>query len=97
VDVVEAFWRAQDALHGYEIKKRTKRTGPTVYNNLDRLKELGWIAGAWEASNPEPGRPPRRIYRLTPDGRVQAEKLLISTGRIKTDEDFHPVTNGGDL
>lgn len=97
VDVVEAFWYACGALHGYEIKKLTKRSGPTVYNNVDRLTNLGWIVGTLETSNPEPGRPPRRMYCLTPKGKSAAEQLLIRAGRIDADENFDPATTGGGI
>lgn len=69
-------------MHGHRIKKLTKRSGPTVYNNLDRLSAAGWITGAWQA-NPETGLPARQVYRFTPEGRDAAEDLLIKAGRIK--------------
>jgi hypothetical protein len=32
-------------LYGRAIVKATKRSGPTVYGILDRLKGIGWITG----------------------------------------------------
>jgi DNA-binding PadR family transcriptional regulator len=73
--LVQAFGDQQD-VHGWAIMRSAKRSGPTVYGVLDRLEDAGWISGWWEERNPEPGRPPRRLYRLTPTGRVAAQRLL---------------------
>lgn len=84
LDVLEVFWQADEPLHGHRIKKLTKRSGPTVYNNLDRLAKSQWIVGTWQG-NPEAGLPARRVYNLTPEGRAEAEKILIRAGRIRVD------------
>jgi PadR family transcriptional regulator, regulatory protein PadR len=81
LDVLEVFLRAFDddddgELHGWAIMKATKRSGPTVYGVLDRLEEMGWISGRWEDQNPEPSKPRRRFYRITPTGEVSARGLL---------------------
>jgi PadR family transcriptional regulator, regulatory protein PadR len=81
LDILEAFWNARGPLHGYVIKKITRRSGPTVYNNLDRLAHAGWIAGAWE-ENPLGGLPSRCSYRLTSEGRIAAGEILARSGRI---------------
>jgi PadR family transcriptional regulator, regulatory protein PadR len=62
--------------HGWAIMKGVKRSGPTVYGVLDRLEEAGWISSRWERENPDPKRPRRRSYRLTPNGTAQARALL---------------------
>lgn len=56
--------------------KATKRSGPTVYGVLDRLEGIGWISGRWEEENPEPGKPRRRLYSITPTGVVGAREIL---------------------
>ena len=66
------------ALHGWEIMKLTRRSGPTVYGTIDRLEDAGWITGRWEQENPEPNRPRRRFYRLTPNGVAEVRKLLAA-------------------
>ena len=81
LDVLQALWEADEALHGHKIKKLTKRSGPTVYNNLDRLADAGWITGTWQ-ENPESGLPPRQAYRFTPEGQAAAEEVLVRAGRI---------------
>ncbi len=65
-------------LHGWQIMKDTKRTGPTVYGVLERLEELGWIASYWEAQQADDNRPRRRLYRLTDNGRTQVCELLAA-------------------
>jgi PadR family transcriptional regulator, regulatory protein PadR len=79
LDVLEVFLLAfgnRDELHGWAIMKATKRSGPTVYGVLDRLEDDGWISGRWEDENPEPGKPRRRFYRLTPTGVIGARDIL---------------------
>ncbi len=82
LDVLEVFLQAlddhddQDDLHGWAIMKATKRSGPTVYGVLDRLEDIRWISGRWEEENPEPGKPRRRLYRLTPTGVIGAREIL---------------------
>jgi DNA-binding PadR family transcriptional regulator len=50
--------------------------GPgTVYPILERLTEHGWAA-SWEETEPHPGRPARRYYRLTDDGRARTLAAL---------------------
>jgi PadR family transcriptional regulator, regulatory protein PadR len=98
LDVLEVLWESDEAVHGHEIKKRTKRTGPTVYNNLDRLQRAGWIAGRWERDDPQSGRPRRRVYQLTPEGWTLAEDLLVRAGRIQRGGGLRPADNpGGNL
>lgn len=68
--------QASEELHGWEIMKRSGRSGPTVYQILERLGDAGWLEARWEAHHPEPGKPRRRFYRLTPNGTVEARTLL---------------------
>ena len=95
LDILQAFWEADGPLYGHKIKKLTKRSGPTVYNNLDRMAQAGWIAGAWQA-NPEAGLPSRHAYQLTPGGLAAAEELLTKAGRLPSNDDLSTV-NGGEL
>lgn len=79
LDVVEVLLQAateDTELHGWAIMKATKRSGPTVYGVLDRLEDMGWITGHWEDQNPEPNKPRRRFYRVTPTGTVEAQQIL---------------------
>jgi DNA-binding PadR family transcriptional regulator len=74
--LLQAFDSRADDLHGWAIMKATKRSGPTVYGVLDRLADIGWISGWWENENPEPGKPRRRLYSITPTGVIGAQEIL---------------------
>ena len=98
LDVVELFLQAFDdevELHGWEIMKTTKRAGPTVYGVLDRLEDAGWITGWWEDRNPEPGKPPRRLYQLTPTGVLAARDLLTERRPNALRRPLRPVPHLG--
>jgi DNA-binding PadR family transcriptional regulator len=65
-------------LYGLEIvRTRGLEPGP-IYPILQRLRGAGWVSDRWE--DPEPahteGRPPRRCYRLTVEGRARAVQTL---------------------
>ena len=80
LDVLEVLVSALDSgsdLHGWAIMKAAKRSGPTVYGVLDRLEDMGWVTGHWEAQNTEPSKPRRRFYEITPTGRIGATELLL--------------------
>jgi PadR family transcriptional regulator PadR len=75
-EFLDAFAHGQE-LHGWEIMKRTKRSGPTVYGVLERLEDRGWIVGSWEEQPADANTPRRRYYRLTPNGKAFAEQTII--------------------
>jgi PadR family transcriptional regulator, regulatory protein PadR len=66
-------------LHGYEITRLTGVAPGTLYPMLIRLEEQGLLSADWEES-PEPGRPPRHIYRLTSLGRARVRELMDDAG-----------------
>jgi PadR family transcriptional regulator PadR len=79
LDVLEVLLQAfanHDDLHGWAIMKATKRSGPTIYGVLDRLEDANWVSGRWEDENPEPGKPRRRLYSITPTGLIDAREIL---------------------
>jgi predicted ArsR family transcriptional regulator len=57
--------------HGYDLSRETGLKSGTLYPLLIRLTERGWLETRWEDS-PEPGRPPRHLYRLTAEGKARA-------------------------
>lgn len=65
-------------LYGLEIVKASGLEPGTIYPILQRLRGAGWVTDRWE--DPEPahteGRPPRRYYRLTMEGRARAVNAL---------------------
>lgn len=76
VDVVDALTRAEGKLHGWALAERCGQTTPNVYRALERLRTAGWVAYEWEAENPEPGRPRRRLYWLTGEGWLRGPALV---------------------
>ena len=79
LDVLELLCHAFDAraeVHGWAIMKATKRSGPTVYGVLDRLEDRGWVEARWEDQHPDANTPRRRLYQLTPTGKIEARSLL---------------------
>jgi PadR family transcriptional regulator, regulatory protein PadR len=61
-----ARWR-----HGYDLGAETGLKAGSLYPILVRLADRGLLEAAWEEA-PPPGRPPRHLYRLTPQGRELA-------------------------
>jgi len=76
LDVLEVLLDAPSELHGWAIMKAATRSGPTVYQVLERLTEIGWVSARWEAQHPDPGKPRRRFYRLTPVALPAARALV---------------------
>jgi len=76
--LLEAFDNDKQELYGWAIIKAVARSGPTVYGVLDRLEDVDWITSRWENHNPQPNKPRRRFYRLTPTGAVSAARLLTA-------------------
>jgi PadR family transcriptional regulator, regulatory protein PadR len=66
--------------YGLEIVNASGVEAGTIYPILQRLRDAGWVKDRWE--DPEPahieGRPARRYYRLTMEGRARAVHALQS-------------------
>lgn len=52
--------------YGYDLSRNTGLKSGTLYPILMRLAGRKLLDTAWEAA--EMGKPPRHLYRLTPDG-----------------------------
>jgi PadR family transcriptional regulator PadR len=69
--------------HGYEIARRVKKLSSSalelgenrLYPSLKTLEDEGAVEAMWE---PQDGRPPRKVYRLTADGRRVLESKRSS-------------------
>lgn len=57
-------------LSGWPITRTAQVSAARTYRVLDRLEDAGLVVGEWEARGD--GRPRRRFYRLTPQGRQWA-------------------------
>ena len=73
--------RARQWSHGYDLSKETGLKSGTLYPLLMRLADQGLLEADWRES-PQPGRPPRHVYRLTASGRAFAKEALQS--RLRT-------------
>ena len=70
---------AERPLHGYGIAKviRERSAGALkagegqLYPILHRMEDAGWLAADWE---PQEGKPPRKVYELTEEGRAELAK-----------------------
>jgi len=60
--------------HGYELSKETGLKSGTLYPLLMRLSDQGLLDSQWREPA-RPGRPPRHVYRLTPQGLALARHL----------------------
>jgi PadR family transcriptional regulator, regulatory protein PadR len=80
--------RYGEELYGFELSKASGLAAGTIYPILQRLTAAGWVSARWEDPEPEraAGRPPRRYYRLTVEGRARAVHALAakSTSRSAT-------------
>jgi DNA-binding PadR family transcriptional regulator len=60
--------------YGYDISRNTGLKSGTLYPILLRLAECRLLETEWDTS--EVGKPPRHMYRLTPDGLQHARELV---------------------
>jgi PadR family transcriptional regulator PadR len=67
LQVLDAFLQSpKDWQYGYDISRNTGLKSGTLYPILIRLAERKLLETSWETA--EMGKPPRHLYRLTPDG-----------------------------
>lgn len=81
--VLDAFLnQAEEWKYGYDLSRITGLKSGTLYPILMRLAERRLLETAWEAG--EPGRPPRHMYRFTPEGLryARANALSRTSGRL---------------
>jgi PadR family transcriptional regulator PadR len=91
LDVLETLLSAgDDEVHGWAIMKMTKRTGPTVYQILERLSQAQWIDSRWEDQGPAANRPRRRFYRLTAHGAMAVRSLLAERRPVRPSQSTKP-------
>ena len=88
----------QHKMHGYQLNEFIERDlsfcaevkRPTAYYLLEKLAEAGYITE--EEGERRGGRPPRRIYRITPRGEAYFLELLRENLRT-----YRRVTFPGDM
>jgi PadR family transcriptional regulator, regulatory protein PadR len=79
-----------DWKYGYDISRSTGLKSGTLYPILMRLAERALMETQWEQV--EPGRPPRHMYRLTPEGVQFARQEVPSTAKSVR---MQPAFSGG--
>jgi PadR family transcriptional regulator PadR len=65
--------------YGYDLMKAAKLQSGTLYPMLARLQDQGLVTSEWEA-DAQPGRPPRKYYKLTGEGARIARTELAQAG-----------------
>ena len=86
--------------YGFEIMRATHLPSGTVYPLLRRLEAGGHVASSWEDATVahEEGRPPRRYYQATPEGRAalaEARERIRSQQALFADGDLLGDGAGG--
>jgi DNA-binding PadR family transcriptional regulator len=81
--VLDAFLRRpEEWKYGYDISRTTGLRSGTLYPILMRMAERRLLETEWEAA--ETGKPPRHMYRFTPDGLrfARANTSAHGTGKL---------------
>ncbi len=65
--------------YGYDLMKAAGVQSGTLYPMLARLQDQGLVTSEWE-SHDDPGRPPRKYYKLTGEGARTARLELAQAG-----------------
>jgi PadR family transcriptional regulator, regulatory protein PadR len=69
-----------DEHYGLALMSATGLKSGSLYPALSRLEKKSLVERRWEDIDPSAeGRPRRRLYRLTPDGVVEARRILNET------------------
>jgi PadR family transcriptional regulator PadR len=71
---------------GFDLSKESGLPAGTIYPILQRLTTAKWVTSRWESADAAQaeGRPPRRYYALTTEGRARAVHALTETARHRT-------------
>lgn len=76
---------------GYELGKSAGVRSGALYPILRRMLSDGWLSDGWEDPATIQGRPPRRYYEITDDGRRELGALLA---RAEIDPRFRGLNPG---
>jgi DNA-binding PadR family transcriptional regulator len=76
VDVLAVLLESDRPRWGLEIIKATGRPSGSVYPLLDRLERAGWVTSEWD--DEERKGPRRRLYLLTSDGALEAQRVCAT-------------------
>lgn len=78
IRVLQLLLKASDGrAYGLELVDGAGVGPGTLYPMLTRLESVGWLESDWEDVDPAlAGRPARRYYTLTANGRIEAASRL---------------------
>ena len=74
-DILYQLYCATEDVWGLQLSRRAGRPTGTVYPLLDRLEREGFVQSRWDDDSRRSG-PRRRLYALTPAGRVWVQQKL---------------------
>jgi PadR family transcriptional regulator PadR len=66
---------------GYDLTKRAGIRSGVLYPTLRRMEAEGWLDDGWEDPETVSGRPPRRYYELTDEGRAALGGMIEQARR----------------
>ena len=88
------------SVHGFELAKhlrdgeggRTLTAHGTLYKALGRMEAAGWLTSQWEDADEATteGRPRRRLYSITADGRAASARAQSATASVRLDPGWSP-------
>lgn len=84
--------RPDDRHWGYVLSQRTGITNPVLYVMLRRMVADNLLTDGWEDPSLAVGRPLRRYYQLTPDGRDVLSGVIE---RARSDPRFRSLFTDG--
>lgn len=72
------------AHYGFDLAARTGVAIGTIYSILASFESDGLVVSSWESVDPaRVGRPRRRLYRLTAQGRLSACREVEAFGSVR--------------
>lgn len=82
----------EDATHGYNLLDALRRFGfapgmvdaSVVYRVLREMEEAGWVSSQWDTAG---SGPPRRVYRVTPEGEEYLAAWIADLRRTRDEID----------
>lgn len=98
--LVELARAGTGSVHGFELAKhlrddeggRTLTAHGTLYKALSRMETAGWLTSTWEDADEATaeGRPRRRLYSITADGRAALARAQAATAPVRLDPGWSP-------
>jgi PadR family transcriptional regulator PadR len=76
---------------GYELTRKSGVRSGVLYPILARMLDEGWLTDGWEEPGTTGGRPPRRYYELTENGKRELGAILAAA---RTDARFRDMNLG---